>query len=151
MTIYYMTNSYPNPWNFSNNDNNWVSPDGQYIIEFGELSEIAMGAPVSGECFLVYPDNSKVKLSDWAGGPVVWQIQGGKVAFPVWTQSREQKIAVADINARTLTIYSQTFRVLDMKIFDQGIITGQDSPIHLTTTINFDTTRENSEKVKQFK
>jgi hypothetical protein len=146
-----MTNSYPNPWDFSNNHNDLVSPDGQFRIEFGELSEIAMGAPVGGECFLVYPDNSKVKLSDWAGGPVVWQIQGGKVAFPVWTRAREQKIAVADINARTLTIYSHTFRVLDMKTFDQGIITGLDSPIHRTTAIDFDTTKENIEKVKQFK
>jgi len=151
MTIYYMTNSYPNPWDFSNNDNNLVSPDGQYRIEFGEVSEIAMGAPVGGECFLVNPDNSRVKLSDWASGPVVWQIQGGKVAFPVWTQARKQKIAVADINARTLTVYSKTFRVLDMKTFDQGIITGQKSPSYRTKSIEFETTRENNEKVKQFK
>jgi hypothetical protein len=144
------TNSYPNPWDFSNKDKQMVSPDGHYKIEFGELSEIAMGAPVGGECFLVQSDNSKIRLSDLAGGPVVWQTQGGKVAFPVWTRSRDQKIAVADINARTLTIYSQTFRVLDMKTFDQGIITGQDSPIHMSTSIEFDIAKEKIEKVKQF-
>jgi hypothetical protein len=145
-----MINSYPNPWDFSNNDKNLLSPDGQYQIEYGKLSEIAMGAPIGGECFLVYPDHIKVQLSDWAGGPVVWQTQGGKVAFPVWTRSRDQKIAVADINARTLTIYSPTFRVLDMKTFDQGIITGQDSPIHMATNVQFDITKEKIEKVKRF-
>jgi hypothetical protein len=146
-----MTNSYPNPWDFSNKDKNLVSPDGQYRIEYGGLSEISMGAPVGGECFLVGPDNSKVKLSDWAGGPVVWETQGSRVAFPVWTTTRDQKIAIADTNLRMLTIYSQTFRVLDFKTFEKGIITGQDSPIHMTTNIQFDTAKEMIEKVKKFK
>ena len=146
-----MTNSYPNPWDFSNKDNNLVSPDGQYRIEFGELSEIAMGAPVGGECFLIYSDNSKVRLSDWAGGPVVWEIQGSRVAFPVWTRTRDQKIAVADINSWTLTIYSQTFRVLDLQSFEHGIIIGQDSPIHMTTAIQFDTAKEKIEMVRPLK
>ncbi|NTS43991.1 hypothetical protein HRG84_24140 [Flavisolibacter sp. BT320] len=143
-----MINSYPNPWDFSNKDKQMVSPDGEYRVEFVELSEIAMGAPVGGECFLIYSDNSKERLSEWAGGPVVWQMQGGKVAFPVWTRARDQRIAVADINARTLTIYSPIFRVLDLKSFDQGIITGHDSPIHMTTAIDFDTAKEKIEKVK---
>ncbi|RZK34168.1 MAG: hypothetical protein EOO61_14045 [Hymenobacter sp.] len=63
---------------------------------------------------------------------------------------RDQRLAVADPAARTLTIYAQKFRVLNLKAFDQGIIEGQDSPIHLTTTIQFDTANEPIEWVEQF-
>jgi hypothetical protein len=146
-----MTSSYPNPWDFSNKDRNLISPDGQFRVEYGELFEIAMGAPVGGECFLVYPDNSKLKLSDWAGGPVVWETQGRRVAFPVWTRARDQKIAVVDIETHMLSIYSETFRVLDLKAFENNIIRGQDSPIHMTIQIEFDTSKQKVEKVKQLK
>ncbi len=37
-----MNIDYPNPWNFDNTDENLISPDGKYKIQFGALSEIAM-------------------------------------------------------------------------------------------------------------
>lgn len=146
-----MTNSYPKPWDFSNEDKNLVSPDGQYQIEYDKLSEIAMGAPIGGECFLVGPEDSKLKLSDWAGGPVVWETQGRRVAFPVWTRARRQKIAIVDIEAKTLSIYAETFRVLDLHTFENNIVQGQDSPVYLTAQVRFDTSKEKIEKVKQLK
>lgn len=58
-----MNNEYPNPWNFSNIDENLLSPNGKYKIEFGDLYEIGMGAPLIGECFLIHNDK-KLKLND---------------------------------------------------------------------------------------
>jgi hypothetical protein len=65
-----MINTYPNPWNFSNTDLNLISPNQQYKIEYGDLYEIAMGAPIGGSCYL-YPKNKKIKISNWAGGPII--------------------------------------------------------------------------------
>lgn len=110
---YHMATSNPTPWNFSNKAKSLFSPDGRYRLEYSELSEIAMGGPLGGKCFLVYPDNSKLKVHDWTGGPAVWETGGRRVALPVWTMSRNQRLAVADLQARTLTIYSQKFRVLN--------------------------------------
>ncbi len=109
-----------------------------------------MGGPLGGKCFLVYPDNSKLQLADRAGGPAVWETDGRRVALPVWTVSRDQRLAVADLQARTLTIYSQKFRVLNLKTFDQGIIMGQDSPIYRTDNVQVDTANEPIERVEQF-
>lgn len=145
-----MATSNPTPWDFSNEDENLSSPDGHHRLAYSELSEIAMGGPIGGKCFLLYPDKSKLKVSDWAGGPAVWETNGRRVALPVWTMRRDQRLAVADLDARTLTIYSQKFRVLNLTTFDEGIIIGQDSPIHLTTTIQFATASEPIERVEQF-
>lgn len=107
--------NHPNPWNFSNKDEQLISPNKQCRIEYGELFEIAMGAPLGGECFLVYMDNSRLKVSEWAGGPVVWEKDSIRLALPIWTRERNQNIAVVDIAAQTLNIYAATFRVLDLK------------------------------------
>lgn len=65
-----MSNRYPNAWNFSNTDKNLISKDGKYKIEYGEMYEIAMGAPLGAECFLIDNENNrKIKVCDWAGGP----------------------------------------------------------------------------------
>lgn len=145
-----MATSDPTPWNFSNEDKNLFSPGGHHRLAYSELSEIAMGGPIGGKCFLIYPDNSKLQLADWAGGPAVWETNGRRVALPVWTVSRDQRLVVADLHARTLTIYAQKFRVLNLKAFDQGIIVGQDSPIHLTNNVQVDTANEPIERVERF-
>ena len=49
-----MNNTYPDPWNFSNTDKNMVAPNGKYSVTFSELSEIAMGAPLKGICYLIF-------------------------------------------------------------------------------------------------
>ena len=132
-----MSNGYPSPWNFSNEDKNLISPDGKYKVQYGYLAEIAMGGPIGADCFLIYPKNQKLRLNNWCGGPAVWQDTGKKVALPVWTANREQQIAVADVDKKILTIYTKLFRVLDLRTFKENIITGFDSPIHRTTAVEF--------------
>ncbi len=47
-----MTDTYPNPWDFNNIDKKLVSPDNFYKAVYYDLNEIAMGAPIGGQCFL---------------------------------------------------------------------------------------------------
>lgn len=63
-----MAASKPTPWNFSNEDKNLFSPAGHYRLEYSEPSEIAMGSSIGGSCFLIYPDDSTLKLHGRAGG-----------------------------------------------------------------------------------
>jgi hypothetical protein len=149
-----MNDNYPNPWDFSNNDKNLISNDGQFKIEFGELNEIGMGAPIGGQCYLVTNSNEKILLNKWCGGPIIWETKLNKVALPIWTRKflkgTIQQIAIADIETRILTIYSQTFSVLDLRAFDNNNIYGYDSLIYNTKTINLDTTEMKVDKTLQF-
>lgn len=140
------TDNYPNPWNFSNVDKNLTSPNGRFRIEFEQLNEIAMGAPIGGECYLITP-MKKIKLNDWSGGPIQWDTSSKKIAIPIWVQTREQKIGIADVESKSMIIYSKIFRILDLRTFDKNIITGYDSPIYKTTSIEFDTLKEKIEEV----
>ena len=149
-----MNDNYPNPWNFSNADKKMISNDGQFRIEFGELNEIGMGAPIGGQCFLVTNTNEKVLLNKWCGGPIIWESKANKVALPIWTRKflkgTVQQIAIADIETRTLTIYAQTFSVLDLRAFDNNNIHGYDSPIYNTKTLSLDTSKMKVDKTLQF-
>ena len=149
-----MNDKYPNPWDFSNADKNMISNDGQFRIEFGELNEIGMGAPIGGQCFLVTNNNDKVLLSKWCGGPIIWETKHNKVALPIWTKKflkgTVQQIAIADFNTRTLTTYTQTFRVLDLRTFDDNNICGYDSPIYDTKTLSLDISKLKIAKREKF-
>ncbi|TGN29498.1 hypothetical protein [Empedobacter tilapiae] len=145
-----MNNEYPNPWNFSNIDKNLLSPNGKYKIEFRELYEIAMGAPIGGECYLIY-DDKKLKLNDWSGGPIIWNDTSDKIALPIWTKQRNQKISIVDINNLTITTFKNEFRVLHFSKFIDKNLLGIDSPIYMTTKLNFDIDKEEVETIKQLK
>ena len=142
-----MNREYPNPWDFSNTDQNLRSPNGEYRLEFGELNEIAMGAPIGGPCYLIFEDK-KIKINDWAGGPVIWNNTSDKVALPIWTKNRNQKISIVNIANMTITLFKKEFRVLHLDKFDGELIFGVDSPIYMTTELSFDIDREEIEIVK---
>lgn len=141
-----MINTYPNPWNFSNTDINLISPDQQYRIEYGDLYEIAMGAPLGGNCYLAL-NNQKLKIHDWVGGPVIWNETSTRLALPVWTFERKQQIAILDLVHLTVTIYQQLFRVLQLSHFDDTCIIGLDSPMYQSKEVRFYYTKEGIEKV----
>lgn len=143
-----MNNEYPNPWDFSNVDKNLVSPNGLYKIEFGELNEIAMGAPIGGECFLNF-DNLKYKLNEWCAGPIIWNNLSTKIALPSWTKNRNQKIEIVDIVEMKIKTYKREFRVLQFHSFVDNLLQGIDSPIHMTKTLYFDLDKEIIEKTKK--
>lgn len=137
-----MNNKYPNPWDFSNIDSNLISSKKGYKIEYGETNEIAMGGPLGGECYLISKDGGKIKLSDWAGGPAIWNETGNKVAIPIWTPDRNQKIKLIDIENHKVIVFSRKFRVLDLERFDKNLIVGIDSPIFKSAKVKFDIEKE---------
>jgi len=144
-----MKNTYPNPWDFHNTDNKLVSADNYHKVVYYNLNEIAMGAPIGGQCFLENLDKKKVKIHDWCGGPPAWETEGQLIAIPIWTRKflkgTVQQIGVLDTINMELKIFSKTFRVLDIRSFDKTIIYGYDSPIHKTKTVTFDIEKEKIE------
>lgn len=149
MTIQEYYTIIPNPWHFSNEDKNLVSPGGQIKLEVGFQSEIAMGGPLCCEYYIVFADK-KIKLKDWFGGPIKWNEKGNKIALPVW-KMRQQKMAVIDIDSMTITIFKKEFRVLHIQNFKGDIITGIDSPIYMISTFEFDVCTESVESVKEIR
>ena len=81
-----MTDTYPNPWDFHNTDKTLVSTDNYHRVVYYDLNEIAMGAPIGGQCFLETSDKKKVKIHDWCGGPPAWETGGQLLAIPIWTR-----------------------------------------------------------------
>jgi len=141
-----MTRNFPNPWNFHNTDRQLVSADGSCKIVYYDLSEIAMGAPLGGTCFLETTPNEKVKIHDWCGGPPIWEADGRYVALPIWTRYSElgtvQHLGVLDTHKLKLTIYEAIFRVLDLRFFERNTVYGFDSPLHNSKMLAFDVESE---------
>lgn len=141
-----LINNYPNPWNFYNENKELISPDGLNKIEYYDLGEIAMGAPLGGYCEWKNQSGKKIKLNGWFGGPAIWNTNGTKIAIPTWTKKflkgTVQQISILDIEKREIIRFKKIFSVLDLRTFDQNEICGYDSPIYRTKTVKFDLTKE---------
>ncbi len=139
-------NTYPNPWDFYNGNKELVSPNELNKIEYSDLGEIAMGAPLGGYCEWTNQNGEKIKLSGWFGGPAIWNTNGTKIAIPTWTRKflkgTVQQISILDIEKREIIRFKKIFNVLDLRTFDQNEICGYDSPIYRTKTVKFDLTKE---------
>lgn len=138
--------SYPNPWDFNNENKELTSLNGANKIEYLDLGEIAMGAPLGGSCQWIDKDGQITELKKWFGGPAVWNSDGTKVAIPTWTKKffkgTVQQISILDVTTRELICYSKTFDVLDLRTFEKNEICGYESPIHKTKTVKFDLHKE---------
>lgn len=147
-----MHNSYPNPWDFNNQVKQMFSPFENNHLEYYNLQEIAMGSPIRGICYLIDKDERKIFLGDCFGGPPVWETEGHLVAIPIWShrifKGLIQRIAIFDLDTYKMTVYSKTFRVLDLKSFSGSEISGFDSPIYNTKVVKFNL---KSEKIKEIK
>lgn len=128
-----MNKNIDTPWDFRNE---YLSPNGQNSLEFGYVGEVAMGAPLSGECFLNI-NGDKLKLNGMFGGPIVWSENSKKAALPYWDRNRLQKLAIIDTSEMKILISKKVFRVIELSKFENGLVYGIDSPIHLTEKIEF--------------
>ncbi len=122
------------PWDFANE---YTSPNGKLSLEYGHVGEIAMGAPLSGECFLKM-NGEKLKLNGVFGGPIIWSKNSEKAAIPYWTQNRYQKLAIIDTTKMKILISEKVFRVIELSKIKNGFVYGLDSPIYRTERIEFD-------------
>ena len=148
-----MTNTYPNPWDFSNNDKALTSPNNNYKLVYYDLNEIAMGAPIGGKCLLEIANKKKVLINNWCGGPAVWETDGQLIAIPIWQRKSwkgtVQQIGIVNTEKMELKIFSKVFRVLDLRSFNKTTISGYDSPIHNQSIVDFNIEQEKIETIIQ--
>ncbi len=146
-----MIDTYPNPWDFHNADKTLVSANNLHKLVYYHLKEIAMGAPIGGQCFLETADKKKIKIHEWSGGPPAWEKSGLLFAIPIWTQNfpkgTVQQIGIVDIKKMELKIFAKKFSALDIRSFDKKLIYGYDSPIHKKTLVTFDIETEKIDTV----
>ena len=142
---------YPNAWDFPNENSNGLNNDEKAILEYSDLNEIGMGAPLRGICQIKTNENKSILIGNNCGGPAIWTTNGLKIAIPIWEKSffsgTFQRIGVVDLKKQTLTKYKKKFRVLDLRSFSGNLILGIDSPIHRMKTVEFDYENEPIEKV----
>jgi len=145
---------YPNAWDFPNEISNKLKNENNATLEYSNLYEIGMGAPISGICKL-NKNVGNIIIADNCGGPALWNESGLKLAIPIWENSflrgKIQKIGIVDLEKNTLTKYKKKFRVLNLESFNNNKITGIDSPIHKSKTIEFNIENEKVEKIIEIK
>ena len=145
---------YPNAWDFPNEISNKLKNENNATLEYSNLYEIGMGAPISGICKL-NKNGGNIIIADNCGGPALWNESGLKLAIPIWENSflrgKIQKIGIVDLEKNTLTKYKKKFRVLNLESFNNNKITGIDSPIHKSKTIEFNIENEKVEKIIEIK
>ena len=140
--------TYPNAWDFGNSDKQMKSTAGNFRIEYVDLLEIAMGAPLGGQAYLVTNDKKRL-IDNWCSGPPIWNTEGKKVAIPKWTRTfwkgTLQKLIVIDLLTGEMTTFKRKFHLLDLRSFDKTVIFGYDSPKHKPKTVEFDIEKEKIE------
>jgi len=145
----HITTAYPNPWDFRNTDKSLKSKDNRFKIEYYDLSEIAMGAPLGGKSFLTTEDGKKTKIGDWCAGPAIWDSNYELVAIPVWERKilkgTIQKLIILNLTNGLVKKFRKSFSVLDIRGFENGIIYGYDSPRHNPKVIEFNMFNEKTE------
>ena len=144
--------TYPNAWDFGNNDKQMKSTIGHFKIEYENLMEIAMGGPLGGHAYLT-TDSGKTLLNEWCSGPPIWDTEGKKVAIPKWTRTlfrgTIQQLIIIDLITHEKTTFKRKFHVLDLRSFDKNKIYGYDSPKYKPKTVELDIEKEKiKEKVR---
>ena len=137
---------YPNAWDFPNNNSNGLKDENKAVLEYSNINEIAMGAPIGGICKLTTSQLNKILIDKWCGGPAIWNQDGLKVAIPIWNNSlfkgTFQRIGIVDLEKQTLIRYKKKFKVLDLISFNNNLIKGIDSPINKMKNFEFDLNNE---------
>jgi hypothetical protein len=140
--------TYPNAWDFGNSDKQMKSTVGGNRVEYSDLLEIAMGAPLGGQAYLV-TDDKTLLVDNWCSGPPIWDSEGKKVAIPKWTRTfwkgTLQQLIVIDLSTGEKTTFKRKFVVLDLRSFEKNKVYGYDSPKHKPKTVVFDIDKEKIE------
>ena len=114
-----------------------VSPDGRFQAIVRHASEIAMGAPTSGA--LVIRDSRDggrvVRELESCSPSFVWSDRSDALAVPQWTRDRMQRLLIVPLPRGVVTTLPDEYRVLELHAFEDGVVSGVDSPIHMPRLI----------------
>jgi hypothetical protein len=107
------------------------SPNGQYVAVFDDAMEIAMGAPMRGSLTVRHKghDRSVIQIPD-ASGSFVWSTDSTAIAFPRWTNKRDQRLYVLRLPSGLTEEIEGRFEVLQLESLCEGRLIGVDSPIY---------------------
>lgn len=110
-----------------------ISPDGRFRASISGAGEICMGGPTCGT--LVISENRKggqvMARVELCSPSFVWSSDSRALAVPQWRKDRSQRLCVVSVPAGVVRAAPGTFAVLELHAFEQGIVRGVDSPIHL--------------------
>lgn len=106
-----------------------------------------MGAPLGGISYLTFKDKI-VTINNRTAGPVLWSDNSQKIALPIWTENRKQRILIVDVNTWVATLYKNEFRVLHFESFIDDYLKGIDSPLCKPEILGFNL---NSQKVAEIR
>jgi len=91
-----------------------------------------MGAPTSGELKV-----SNGQRAESCNPSIVWSDDSRFLAFPQWF-NRMQRLVILDTDSARRAFAPDSYRVLELHSFSQGIVEGVDSPIHEPRRITID-------------
>jgi hypothetical protein len=106
------------------------SPDNTMTALFENGMEIAMGAPTRGTLSVILPDGGKRIVSENAASSFVWSDDSKFIAYSRWTSGKKQNLCVFKIADLSTDVSPDEFRVLELKDFTKGRISGIDSPVY---------------------
>jgi len=110
-----------------------TSPDGESIARFHDGMEVAMGAPTMG-ALTVNRGGVDREISSRAAASMVWSDDSRFLAFSEWTRAKKQNLCVYRVADGTIQRSPDEFRVLELRGFSGGRISGVDSPVHMPQT-----------------
>jgi hypothetical protein len=106
------------------------SPDGKLTAIIEDAAEIAMGAPTSGTLRL-----SNGFTVEECNPSLVWSSDSQFLAVPQWTRDKAQRLLIIEVANKKKTVMPGSYRVLQLESFENGVISGIDSPIHMPTQL----------------
>ena len=112
------------------------SPDGKLTAIIKDAGEIAMGAPTSGTLRL-----SNGFTVEGCKPSIVWSSDSQYLAVPQWTKNKAQRLLIVEPATKKITVMPGSYRVLQLESFENGFISGIDSPVHMPTQLRVHVTK----------
>lgn len=101
-----------------------TSPDGRWCAKINDALEISMSGPTKGilsiDTLFDLPECSPV---------FIWSDDSRYLAVPQWKYffRKRERLLVIDTQTKSIFVSPSKFRLLDLKTFSNGVITGVDS------------------------
>ena len=113
-----------------------ASPNGELVASILDSGEVAMGGPTRG---LLRISNG-IAVEE-CNPSMVWSSDSEYLAVPQWTDRRTQRLLVVSMSDKVVRQLPGEYRVLELSSFEDGIISGVDSPIHSPRPVRVDIRR----------
>jgi tetratricopeptide (TPR) repeat protein len=119
------------PWS---TEANVTSPDGKTTAAIDHAQEIGMGSPTSGVLRL-----SNGLAFERCNPSLVWSADSAYLAVPQWApDNMSQRLMIVSVLHKLHRYTPGAYRLLRLESFNNGIVTGIDSPRHMPARLRVD-------------